>query len=105
MYHPGGEYMMDHQTAGASAAHTAHRYACKVTSPCAGELSAPYRPNIYNTPAFLIGVKRNAERYMFSEPRPPVDALRARIRESRFYILQVLPDVNFLVTFAKKSWI
>ena len=25
----------------------------KVTSPCAGELSAPYRPNIYNTHAFL----------------------------------------------------
>ena len=43
----------------------------------------------------LIGVKRNAERYMFSEPRPPVDALRARIREPRFSVRDVLPDVIF----------
>ena len=40
---------------------------------------------------------------MFSEPRPPVDALRARIRESRTCIREVLPDVNFLVTFAKSA--
>ena len=53
--------------------------------------------------AFLIGVKRNAERYMFSEPRPPVDALRARIRESRFSFRDAGADVNFLVTFAKRA--
>ena len=40
---------------------------------------------------------------MFSEPRPPVDALRARIREPRFSFREVLPDVNFLVTFAKSA--
>ncbi len=51
----------------------------------------------------LIGVKRNAERYMFQEPRPPVDAVRARIRESRFSILQAEAVVNFLVPFAKKA--
>ena len=51
----------------------------------------------------IIGVKRNAERYMFQEPRPPVDAVRARIRESRFCIRDVQSDVNFLVTFAKSA--
>ena len=43
----------------------------------------------------IIGVKRNAERYMFSEPRAPVDAVRARIRESRFYIRNAQAVVNF----------
>ena len=51
----------------------------------------------------VIGVKRNAERYMFQEPRPPVDAVRARIRESRFSIRKAEAVVNFLVTFAKKA--
>ena len=51
----------------------------------------------------IIGVKRNAERYMFQEPRPPVDAVRARIRESRFCIRHAEAVVNFLVTFAKKA--
>ena len=40
---------------------------------------------------------------MFSEPRPPVDALRARIRESRFSVRDAGADVNFLVTFAKRA--
>ena len=48
-------------------------------------------------------MKRNAERYMFQEPRPPVDALRARIRESRFCIRKAEAVVNFLVTFAKSA--
>ena len=43
----------------------------------------------------MIGVKRNAERYMFSEPRAPVDAVRARIRESRFSIRNAQAVVNF----------
>ena len=51
----------------------------------------------------LVGVKRNAERYMFPEPRPPVDAVRARIRESRFSLLQAEAVANFLVTFAEKA--
>ena len=51
----------------------------------------------------VIGVKRNAERYMFQEPRPPVDAVRARIRESRFSILDAEAVVNFLVTFAANA--
>ena len=46
-------------------------------------------------------MKRNAERYMFQEPRPPVDAVRARIRDPLFSFRQVQSDVNFLVTFAK----
>ena len=50
-----------------------------------------------------IGVKRNAERYMFQEPRPPVDAVRARIRDPLFSFRQVQSDVNFLVTFAKSA--
>ena len=37
-----------------------------------------------NPYGIFIGVKRNAERYKFSEPRPPVDAVWARSRESRF---------------------
>ena len=40
-------------------------------------------------------MKRNAERYMFSEPRAPVDAVRARIRESRFSFRQAEAVVNF----------
>ena len=52
---------------------------------------------------FRVGVKRNAERYMFSEPRAPVDAVRARIRESLFSFRYVQSDVNFLVTFAKSA--
>ena len=51
----------------------------------------------------VVGVKRNAERDMFSEPRPPVDALRAPIRESRFSFREAGADVNFLVTFAKRA--
>ena len=51
----------------------------------------------------FIGVKRNAERYMFQEPRPPVDAVRARIRESRFSLRHAEAVVNFLVTFAEKA--
>ena len=51
----------------------------------------------------IVGVKRNAERYMFQEPRPPVDAVRARIRESRFSFRKAEAVVNFLVTFAKKA--
>ena len=51
----------------------------------------------------FIGVKRNAERYKFSEPRAPVDAVWARIRESRFSFLEAEAIVNFLVTFAKKA--
>ena len=73
MYHPGGEYITQ------------------------GMNISP-REIVY-----LIGVKRNAERYMFQEPRPPVDAVRARIRDPLFCIRQVQPDVNFLVTFAKKA--
>ena len=40
---------------------------------------------------------------MFQEPRPPVDAVRARIRESLFSFRDVQSDVNFLVTFAKSA--
>jgi len=40
---------------------------------------------------------------MFQEPRPPVDAVRARIRESLFSFRYVQSDVNFLVTFAKSA--
>ena len=40
---------------------------------------------------------------MFQEPRPPVDAVRARIRESLFCFRYVQSDVNFLVTFAKSA--
>ena len=62
---------------------------------------ASFRLSRVATFLVIIGVKRNAERYMFSEPRPPVDALRARIRESRFSFRHVLPDGNLFVTFAK----
>ena len=48
-------------------------------------------------------MKSNAERYMFSEPRPPVDAVRARIREPRFSIRHAQAVVNFLVTFAESA--
>ncbi len=51
----------------------------------------------------FIGVKRNAERYMFQEPRPPVDAVRARIRDPLFSFRYLQSDVNFLVTFAKSA--
>ena len=44
----------------------------------------------------MIGVKRNAERYMFSEPRAPVDAVRARIRESQTCIRNAHAVVNFV---------
>ena len=50
-----------------------------------------------------IGVKRNAERYKFWEPRPPVDAVWARNRKSRFSLWKVQADVKFLVTFAKNA--
>ena len=50
-----------------------------------------------------VGVKRNAERYKFSEPRPPVDAVWARSRESLFSLCDARPDLNFLVTFAKTA--
>ena len=40
---------------------------------------------------------------MFQEPRPPVDAVRARIRDSLFCFRYVQSDVNFLVTFAKSA--
>ena len=50
----------------------------------------------------IIGVKRNAERYMFSEPRAPVDAARARIRESRFYIRNAQAVVNFFAILVNK---
>ena len=49
-----------------------------------------------------IGVKRNAERYKFWEPRLRVDPVWARSRRSRFSICNAQPDVNFLVTFAKR---
>ena len=49
-----------------------------------------------------IGVKRNAERYMFSEPRAPVDAVRARIRESRFSIREAEAVVNFFAILVNK---
>ena len=52
----------------------------------------------------LIGVKRNAERYKFSEPRAPVDAVWARTRESRFSFRKAEAVVNFLVTFAQKAF-
>ncbi len=54
-------------------------------------------------PGAKIGVKRNAERYMFQEPRPPVDAVWARIRDPPFSFRQVQSDVNFAVTFAKSA--
>ena len=47
-------------------------------------------------------MKRNAERYKFWEPRPPVDPVWARSRRSRFSICKVQSDLNFLVTFAEK---
>ena len=50
----------------------------------------------------FIGVKRNAERYMFSEPRAPVDAVRARIRESRFSFRQDQAVVNFCAILVNK---
>ena len=50
----------------------------------------------------LIGVKRNAERYKFWEPRLRVDPVWARSRRSRFCICNAQPDVNFLATFAKR---
>ena len=50
-----------------------------------------------------IGVKMNAERYMFSEPRAPVDAVWARIRGSRFSILKAEAVVNFLVNYAENT--
>ena len=49
-----------------------------------------------------IGVKRNAERYMFSEPRAPVDAVRARIRESRFSFRHAQAVVNFFAILLNK---
>ncbi len=51
----------------------------------------------------MFGVKRNAERYMFQEPRPPVDAVRARIRDPMFSFRKVQSDVDFLVTNAKSA--
>ena len=60
--------------------------------------------NWKETPGIVIvGVKRNAERYKFWEPRPPVDAVWARNRKSRFSMWKVQADVNFLVTFAKNA--
>ena len=50
----------------------------------------------------LIGVKRNAERYKFWEPRLRVDPVWARSRRSRFSFCNAQPDLNFLVTFAKR---
>ena len=67
----------------------------------AGHGAAP--PLLSPQVGYLVGVKRNAERYMFQEPRPPVDAVRARIRESLFSFRHVQSDVNFLVTFAKSA--
>merc|ERR1739841_148990 len=52
---------------------------------------------------YIIGVKRDAERYKFSEPRPPVDAVWARSRESAFSIWKAAADLNFVITFAKKA--
>ena len=52
----------------------------------------------------LVGVKRNAERYKFWEPRPPVDAVWARIRESRFSFLKAEAVVNFVITFAETNF-
>ena len=48
-------------------------------------------------------MKRNAERYKFWEPRPPVDAVWARIRKSQFSLCKVQGNLNFLVTFAKNA--
>ena len=56
-----------------------------------------------NTLVAMIGVKRNAERYKFWEPRPPVDAVWARSRRSRFSMCNAQPDLNFFVTFAQKA--
>ena len=53
-------------------------------------------------PLCIIGVKRNAERYMFSEPRAPVDAVRARIRESQTYIREAQAVVNFFAILFNK---
>ena len=50
----------------------------------------------------FIGVKRNAERYKFWEPRLRVDPVWARSRRSRFSLCKVQSDLNFLVTFAKR---
>ena len=50
---------------------------------------------------FFIGVKRNAERYKFWEPRPPVDVVWARNQNSWLSICHVQADVNFLVTVMK----
>ena len=50
----------------------------------------------------IIGVKRNAERYKFWEPRLRVDPVWARSRRSRFSVCKAQPDLNFLVTFAKR---
>ena len=52
--------------------------------------------------ACIIGVKRNAERYKFWEPRLRVDPVWARSRRSRFSLCDAQPDLNFLVTFAKR---
>ena len=49
-----------------------------------------------------IGVKRNAERYKFWEPRLRVDPVWARSRRSRFSMCKVQAALNFLVTFAKR---
>ena len=50
----------------------------------------------------FVRVKRNAERYMFPEPRAPVDAVRARIRESRTCIQQAEAVVNFFAILVKE---
>ena len=63
---------------------------------------ALFQGNLGSPGSSFIGVKRNAERYKFWEPRLRVDPVWARSRRSRFSICNAQPDVNFFVTFAKR---